>query len=139
MDKTQIIISIISAFIGGIVATYLKAFLEKKIDIELNLNRITEDKYRSLLIFMACVLDINKKRYFTVNEQTEIKTSEDYLNQIKEYYYHSILYAPDNVITSLKKFIKKPSKKAYVVVAKEMRKDLWGRKTKLNFNDIEIK
>jgi len=138
MNYTQITISFISAIIGGVIATFLKTFLEKRKDIELSLNRITEDKYRSLLVFMACAIDINKKRFFTLSEQIENKTSEDYLNQIKEYYYHSILYSPDNVILALKEFILNPSKELYVKVAKEMRKDLWGRKTKLDYNDISI-
>lgn len=138
MDKTQIVIGFISAFIGGIIAVYLRAFLEKRKDIELNFHKITEDKYRSLLVFMACALDINKKRYFTISEQTVNKTAEDYLNHLKEYYYHSILYSSDDVIVSLGKFIKKPSKEAYVEVAKAMRKELWGRKTKLTFDDIPI-
>jgi len=124
MNKTQIIISLISAFIGGIVATYLKAFLEKRKDIELSLNKITEDKYKSLLVFMACALDINKRRYFTISEQTENKTLEDYLSQIKEYYHHSTLYSPDNAIVSIREFIKSPSKKSYIKVAKKMRKEL---------------
>lgn len=136
MDFTQIFISLGSAVIGGIVATYLKAFLEKKKEIEISLQKITEDKYKSLLIFMACAIDFEKRRFFSLNEQVENKSSADYLNQIKEYYYHSLLYSPDNVITALKHFIKNPDKINYVKVAKEMRKDLWNKNTKLDFGEI---
>ncbi|MDT8339702.1 MAG: hypothetical protein RQ763_10960 [Sulfurimonas sp.] len=139
MDETQIIKTLITAIIGGVVATYLKSLLDKKKELDISLNKITEDKYRSLLVFMACALDINKKRYFSLVEQTENKTSEDYMNQIKEYYYHSILYSSDDVIEKLKAFIESPSKNSYVEVAQAMRKDLWGRKTKLGFNEIELK
>lgn len=132
----QTITALLSAIIGGIIATYLKTFLEKKKEIDINLKKISEDKYKSLLIFMACVLDIEKRRYFTLNEQTPNKTSGDYLNQLKEYYYHSILYSSDTVITALREFINQPSKEAYVNVAKEMRKELWGNETKLQYQDI---
>jgi hypothetical protein len=138
MDNTQIIISISSAIIGGIVATFLKTFLEKRKEIDINLQKITEDKYKSLLIFMACAMDVEKRRYFSLNEQVENDTSEHFLNQVKEYYYHSILYSPDNVIVSLKKFISEPDQNNYVLVAKEMRKDLWNKNTKLSFDDIKL-
>jgi hypothetical protein len=136
MDKTQILISLASAIIGGIIATYLKTFLEKRKETEINLQKITEDKYKSLLIFMACAIDFNKRRFFSLNEQVENKSSEDYLNQIKEYYYHSILYSPDKVIIALKEFINDPNKVTYVKVAQEMRKDLWNKNTKLSFDEI---
>jgi hypothetical protein len=89
-------------------------------------------------MFMACALDIEKKKYFTIHEQVVQKTSQDYMNQINEYYYHSALYSSDDVILSLKEFIKTPSQETYIKVAQVMRKDLWGKKTKLDFNDIRL-
>jgi hypothetical protein len=138
MDTTQIFISLGSAIIGGVIATYLKSFLEKKKEIEINLKKNTEDKYKSLLIFIACAIDFEKRRYFSLHEQVENKSSSDYLNMIKEYYYHSLLYSPDNVIIALKNFINSPDKSNYVKVAKEMRKDLWNKNTKLDFGQILI-
>lgn len=139
MDYLSVTISLISGLIGGATATYIKTLLEKRKEIELSLQKITEDKYRSLLIFMACAMDIEKRRYFSMAEQTPNVTSEDYLAQIKEYYYHSILYSPDLVIKSLKIFIENPTKENYVRVAKEMRKDLWNKNTNLTFEEIILK
>ena len=97
-----------------------------------------EDKYRSLLVFMACVLDIEKRRYFSLNEQVPNTTKWDYMNQIKEYYYHSLLYSPDTVIISLKAFIDNPTKETYIKTAIAMRKDLWSKWTKLSIKDIVL-
>jgi len=138
INSTEILTALVSAFIGGILATYLKSYLDKKSQIELSKQKINEDKYRSMLIFMACALDISKKRYFSLNEQHSNESSSDYLNQIKEYYYHSILYSSDDVILSIKRFIENPSQDNYVIVAKEMRKDIWGEKTKLTFEKIKL-
>ncbi len=104
----------------------------------MNKQKINEEKYKSLLIFMACTLDIGKKRYFSLSEQVPNLTQEDYLNQIKEYYYHSILYSSDNVIINLKAFIETPNKDNYVNVAKAMRQDIWGNKTNLTFDEIKL-
>ena len=68
-NMEQIITSLISALIGGIIVAVVENFLDKRKEIDINKNRITEEKYRSLLISMACALDISKKRYFSLNEQ----------------------------------------------------------------------
>lgn len=132
-------LTIISAFLsGGVIVTIVSFYLDKKKDATTKLNNIMEDKYKSLLVFMACVIDIDRRRYFTLNEQTPNKTADDYLKQIEEYYYHSILYAPDDVIKKLKKFIIEPNRKNYIEVAIAMRNDLWKRKINLTDEDIII-
>jgi hypothetical protein len=136
MNFENIVAALISAIIGDIVGTIIKSSLDKNREIELSHNQIIKENYKNLLIFMACVLDINKKRYFAMNEQIPNKTSHDYLNQLKEYYYHSILDSSDLVLIELKKFIIEPSKINYVNVAKSMRKELWAKKTKLGYDEL---
>lgn len=138
MDSTEILKILISSVVGGVIATFLKAYFDKKKDLSLSLNRITEEKYKSLLVFMACAIDIEKKRYFTLNEQVPNLSESDYLNQIKEYYYHSILYSSDEVIKALKNFIDEPNQINYVKAAKAMRSDLWKSRTKLTYDDIKL-
>lgn len=128
----------VGTIIGGAITSMISSWLDKKKQVDLTLSKILEDKYRGLLVFMACALDIEKKKYFTINEQVEQKTSEDYLNQVREYYYHSTLYSSDEVILSLKGFIKNPCEENYVKVAQAMRKDLWKRKTNIDFSDIKL-
>ena len=138
MNYSQIIIGLAGGVIGGVVVAILQHFLDKRKEIDLELNKIMENKYRSLLVFMACALDIKKRRYFNLDEQTPNKTQKDYLIQISEYYYHGVLYSPDKVMIALKKFILKPNKKNYLKTAIEMRKDLWNKNTKLEIEDIII-
>ncbi len=138
MDANIITSLIAGLGLGSIVTAFVSNWLDKKKEVELNLASILEDKYRSLLVFMACVLDIEKKKYFTINEQVAQKTSKEYLEQIKEYYYHSTLYSSDEVILALKDFIKSPSQEMYIKVAQTMRNDLWKRNTKLDFDDINL-
>jgi len=134
----EVITSLISAILGGIVATILKTLLEKKKDIEISYNKLMEEKYRSLLVFMACALDIKNKRFFTLQEQHPNTTTEDYVNLLKEYYYQSVLYSSDNVILAIKEFINNPTKQQYINVAKEMRIELWGKSTNLSYDSIVL-
>jgi|SRR5579863_1935214 hypothetical protein len=135
----EIITALISAVIGGIVATVLKSHFDKQNSVEMSHKEIIKDNYKSLLIFMACALDIEKRRYFSLHEQVPNKTSQDYLNQLEEYYYHSVLYSTDRVIIALKLFINNPSKQAYINVAKEMRKELWSKTTKLDYSELILR
>lgn len=138
MNYSQIIIGLAGGVFGGVVVAILQHLLDKRREIDLALNKILEDKYRSLLVFMACVLDIKKRRYFNLQEQTANRTSKDYMSQIQEYYYQGVLYSSDEVILSIKKFILKPNKENYLKTALEMRKDLWNKNTKLKIKDILI-
>lgn len=138
IDYTQIIIGLSGGLIGGSAVALVQSILDKRKQIELSFNKLMEDKYRSLLIFMACALDISKRKYFSLNEQTPNKTSQDYLKQIREYYYHGLLYSSDEVILSLKQFINKPTKQNYIKTALAMRKELWNKRTKLANKDIVL-
>ncbi len=58
----NIFISLIAGLgIGSIATAFISNWLDKKKETELNLSKILEDKYRGLLVFMACALDIEKK------------------------------------------------------------------------------
>lgn len=135
----EIIISLFAGLgIGSIATAIISSWLDKRMQMELTLTGILEDKYRGVLVFMACALDIENKKYFTISEQVELKTAQDYLNKVREYYYHSTLFASDLVILTLKNFIENPSEETYIKVAQAMRKDLWGRKTDIDFSDIKL-
>lgn len=55
-------LSIISVFLSGdVIVTVVSFYLDKKKDANAKLNSIMEDKYRSLLVFMACVIDIDRE------------------------------------------------------------------------------
>jgi len=49
-----------------------------------------------------------------------------------------LLYAPDDVIENIREFISTPSNKQFIKTIKSMRKDLWGNKTKLKDENLEI-
>jgi len=131
------IISVVTALgVGSIIGVVIKHLLDRNAELKIKLKTINEEKYKSLLVFMACAMDINKRRYFSLHEQVPNETSEDYMNQLKEYYYHSILYSSDKVILCLKEFIDKPCKENYINTAKEMRKELWEKDTNLKFSEL---
>lgn len=130
--------SLISGLIGGGIVALIQYVLGKKKELYFNLNKINEEKYRTILIHMSCALDYENRKYFSIQKDYEAPDKEYYFNCVKEYYYQSLLYSPDFVISELKKFIEEPSKKNYIKTAKAMRQDLWEKKSKLKYEDILI-
>ena len=131
-----IIIGAIIGSIGSIVLAIVNYFLNQKKEQILQYNQIMEEKYKSMLIFMICALDFDKRKHFNVPENAQYKSSGDYLNKLKEYYYHSLLYCPDEVLKFLKCFIEDPCRRRYIQTAQAMRKSLWKRKSKLTYENI---
>jgi hypothetical protein len=138
----EIILSILGLLgVGGIIGSYLQYLWNQKRDTELKIQALNENKYRSTLIFMRCVLKptniqqfIIEDPYFPKEESEEIIKNYS-LKKLTETYYNSILYASDDVLISEKEFLRQPSESTFFKTAIAMRKDLWKKKTKIDFDE----
>jgi len=135
MDIISIILG--SLGVGGILGYCIKYLLDQRTEIQNKIRLLNEDKYRSTLVFMRCLLEPDSIKQFgfsnkdeinlkSMSDDTEIKNYCK--SKVVEYYYHSFLYASNNVISEIKNFIENPSEDNFIKVANTMRKDLWGRK-----------
>ena len=57
---------------GGIIGAFISHWLDNKKDLNIKLNQINEDKYRTILIHMSCALDINNRKYFSIKKIMKI-------------------------------------------------------------------
>lgn len=142
---TSIIITVISSLgVGGLIGAFLKSMLDRKKEILLKLNQINEEKYRTLLMYMSFIIDPLNRFHFVLNDDNIKKLTNNELikdyskSKVNEYYYHSLLYASDDVIKSLKEFIQNPNRELFIKVAKAMRINLWNQKTKLTPEEMYI-
>lgn len=139
------ILSIISLLgLGGIVGAYIRNLLDKRKELDFKLNELNEDKFRSILVFMSILLRPENRKHFIVDDRyiqnlSEEEVKKHCIMKIEEYYYHSMLYASDDVIKSIKVFLQNPDRENYLKVAKAMRVDLWNKKSRLTFSDLLIK
>ncbi len=67
----------------------------------------------------------------------DLKNISEVEKEIEAELLNSVLFANDDVIKTLADFSKNPSKGAYIKTAVAMRKDLWGKKTKIKENWLE--
>lgn len=132
-------VTIISTFgIGGLIGAFIKHWLNNKKDLSIKLNQLNEEKYRVILIHMSCSLNYENRKYFSIKKDYEATGTDYYFNCVKEYYYQSLLYSPDFVILELKKFIENPNQENFINTAKSMRKDLWNKNTRLEFEELVL-
>lgn len=89
-----------------------------------------EHRYRSILVFMSIILDPNNYKHIntelkpnTENNQTILR--EYYIDELKLQLIFANLFASDEVINSIKKFLEEPTYKTYINTTKSMKKDLW--------------
>lgn len=145
MDKSIIITIISSLGIGGFIGAFIKSILDRRKELHLKLNQINEEKYRTLLMYMSFIIDPINRFHFIQNDDVikdfkdEDMVVEYSKSKVQEYYYHSLLYASDEVISRLKEFINDPSRQTFIEVAKAMRKSLWNRKSRLSLEEMLIK
>jgi hypothetical protein len=71
---------------------------------------------------------------------TDTGDVKDYAKQkMIEFYYSSLLYAPDEVLTAMKEFMRNPTETSFMQSAIAMRKDLWKKKTKANLESLSLR
>lgn len=138
MNLDLITAIIASLGLGGSIGTILQSFLSNK-------NRVFEDefkkkaeRYKAIMILMWTSLNPKSELKHLKLYREDIPNTETLHKELKLELYNMMLYAGDNVMRSFKLFVKKINHENYSKVALEMRRDLYGRKTKINFDEIRI-
>ena len=129
-----------AAGIGGAVGAYFQSFFSRKREIFLKLNSINEERYKNLLYHMNIILNPENVRFMNHKNPSSDKQfdQKDHIDFVKAEYLQSILYAPDDVVNALKKFLEKPTEENFIDSAIKMRISLWNKKTKLKSSEIII-
>ena len=138
---TSIIISFMGvAGIGGIVGAYFQSFFSRKREIFLKLNSINEKRYKDLLYHMNIILNPKNVRFMNHADPSRGNqfNQQDHIDFVNAEYLQSILYAPDDVVNALKKFLENPNQRNFINAAIKMRISLWNKKTKLKSSEIII-
>jgi len=142
----QTIISVLGLLgVGGIIGGYLQHLWSQKRETESRIQTLNEDKYRSDLVVMRCILNPGNLNHYSIKDPNVYKLKSD--NEVKEYekkalteiYYNSLLYASDDVLKNMKKFMENPTETNFMETAISMRKDLWKKGTKVDLKTLSLK
>jgi hypothetical protein len=143
--EVETIIAVLSSLgIGGFIGSYLQHLWSQKRETELRIQSLNVGHYTSTLVFMRVVMHPENVSQFHIEDPNFLKLREisdvkDYAKQkMVEFYYSSLLYAPDEVLATMKAFMKNPTETNFMKTATAMRKDLWKKKTKANLETLSL-
>lgn len=68
----------------------------------------------------------------------DVTSKEMLFRELELELYNGVFYASDDVLKQLRKFISVKNYQSYLNLALAMRKDLYGKKSKITFNDLKI-
>jgi len=146
MEVETIITVLTSLGIGGFIGSYLQHLWNQKQETESRIQSDNRGHYESNLVWMRIVIKPEMVENFNVarldpllskqKNPSEIRKLAE--NRLTEFYYSSMLFSPDYVLTAMKEFIKNPTEANFMKSAIAMRKDLWKKKTKVNLESLSL-
>ena len=134
----EIIFSFV-AFIGsaGIIGASLTYYFDKRKQIEFRMQTYKETRYLAIISLMKTVLKPSDFKYVYLH-RPDLKSMEDLKNEIETEWYNSFMFASDEVIRTMKAFIKTPTALTYGKVLLAIGKDMWKKKTEFKAEEIKL-
>ncbi len=138
IETLGLIVSIVAALgVGGIAGAFVQSFLQQRRYVRTREQNFRQTRYLAILILMLTQLDVENGLDKIKKFRDDLKNIDDVKKEIETEYLNSFVFASDNVINSLGEFIKKPDKSSFISVAVAMRRDLWGKTTKITESALE--
>ena len=135
----ELIISVLTALgLGGIFGTYFQSRFQHQKEIKEDIHNLKRQRYGAILIQMLTILDPEHGLSKTQKFRPDLKNIEDFKEEVKIEMLNSVLFANDNVIKAMAEFIRNPNHAAYIKTVVSMRKDLWGKKTKITEDTLNV-
>lgn len=141
MTSQELIPSIIGLFgiaVGVALKGIIDLFIRQRELTHKKGHEFKEIRYKTLILLMYSMLDFEKEKRQLLKNGRDFKNKEELLDEIKAEWNNMILFASDDVLKSIKVFIKNPIEKEFHIAALAMRKDLYKLNTKLQESDLKI-
>jgi hypothetical protein len=134
----ELIIPIITALgFGGIIGAYFQSRFQHQSQIKEKEHELKSRRYKTILILMLTKLDPENGMQHIAEFRDDLKGIIDVEKEIETELLNSVLFANDEVIKNLAQFSQNPCKITYIKTVVAMRKELWGKKTKIKEDWLE--
>jgi hypothetical protein len=122
---------LIGVLLGSAATSFFQSHFNFKKELLDRESSFREVRYKAIAIMMYSKLHPETLDFLTMR-RPEIKNQEDLEQELNMELMNSFLFANDEVIKNFNLFIKNSSEESFIKTMLAMRKDLWGRKTKVN-------
>lgn len=124
--------------IGAIIGAFFRSLFEYRRGIEKQQHELKFKRYACILILLLTRLDSKTGLRHIRELRPDLQDLGDVEKEIRVELLNSILFASDDVVRSMFEFIRTPSYSSYFTVAISMRRDLWGKKTSVTEQTLNI-
>jgi len=129
--STEVIISLLALLVGGILGAYFQSRFQHQKEVKEDIHQLKRQRYGAILIQMLTILNPEQSLSKSQQFRPDLKDVEAFKEEVKYEMWNSVLFADDTVIKAMAEFVKSPSNASYIKTASAMRKDLWGKHTKI--------
>jgi hypothetical protein len=138
MTAEQIISTIGLVGLGGLLKSSFDYFISSKKTKNESRHNFKEVRYKSIILLGFALINYEKERATLIINRPDITSSDRLKNELEAEFINMSLYGSDQVILKLKELIITQNRQALSDLAFAMRKDLYGIKTKLRKDHINI-
>jgi len=125
---------------AGVIGAYSAELFRRRTQTQLAEFEEKVNRFRSALIYMQVLLHPDQIDHLPVEvlKAYNLKTKDDIQDTLFAEYSRMVLFASDEVLQAVKSFMANPSDASYWKTLTEMRKNLWGKKTHLTYDELRL-
>lgn len=139
MTSLEIALSLLTASgFGGIFGAYFQSRFQRQKDVQEDIHKLKRQRYGAILIQMLTIIEPQRGLSKAQQFRPDLKDIADFKEEVKTEMLHSVLFASDDVIKTMAGFLQNPCYSSYIKTTVAMRKDLWGKKTKINESMLNV-
>lgn len=139
MDSQNILGALSLLGIGTAVGTAIGSFFSKRWElsntVKLQQQDFKSERYRVIILLMYSALDFEREKVKLKKHGRDYDAIDELLEELKAEWHYMILFASDQALKRTKAFIQLPNYQNFCNAATALRKDLWGSKTSIKFDD----
>jgi len=139
VNALEIILALLTAIgLGGIIGAYFQSRFQHQKEVQEDIHNLKRQRYGAILIQMLTILAPQRGLLKAQQFRPDLKDVADFKEEVKTEMLHSVLFASDDVIKAMAEFLQNPSYSSYIKTTVAMRRDLWGKKTKINESILHV-
>lgn len=124
--------------IGAIIKSIIDSYLKSREVKDQAQHEFKSSRYKVIILLANAMLDFEKHKSDLLKHGRTFSDKSQLEDELKTERNNMILFASDQVIRSLNLFIADPTEDNYFILAINMRKDLYGLKTKLRPASLKL-
>lgn len=138
MSFQNVLATITALGLGALLTKIFEYISDRQKTKEQTKHDFKQTRYKAIILLMYSLLDFEKQNKMLQQNNRNFKDKTELWDELKAEWTNMTLYASDEVVRVMKKFLQAPTLDTYNVTTLAMRKDLYNIKTKLTLEDLKL-